>query len=122
MRHAILLVAVVAMAATLAFGQRPEKVEPKFEPPQVVAAAPAPYPPTSIAEGTVVFTVTIGAMGNIEAVNVVRGVPSLTEAAQRSLMQWKFRPATLDGRPVRASIVAAFTFTRPVVLPQQPPK
>ena len=50
------------------------------------------------------------------------GVASLTEAAERSLRQWKFRSATLDARPVRASIVTAFTFTRPVVVPQQPPK
>jgi len=122
MKRFIILVAAVAVAATLALAQRPEKLEPRFEPAQVVSTAPAPYPPTSIAEGTVVFEVTIGAGGSIESVKVVSGVASLTEAAQRSLRQWRFRPATLDGRPIRASIVTAFTFTRPVVVPQRPPE
>ena len=122
MKRLIILAIAVAIAATLALAQRPEKLEPRFEPAQVVSTAPAPYPPTSIAEGTVILEVTIGTGGNIESVKVISGVASLTEAAERSLRQWKFRAATLDGRPVRASIVTAFTFTRPVVLPQPPPK
>ena len=120
MRRVIALAAAMALAATLALAQWPEKGEPKYVPPQVAATAPAPYPPTSIAEGTVIFDLTIGTGGNVEGVQVVRGVASLTEAAERSVRQWKFRPATLDGKPLRAEAVVAFTFTRPVVLPQKP--
>jgi len=116
------ILAILLVAAPLAFAQRPEATPPKFEPVQVVTTAPAPYPPTSIAEGTVVFELTIAPDGGVEAVKVLRGVPSLTEAAQRSVRQWTFRPATLDGKPVRATVIAAFTFTRPEVLPQKPPK
>jgi protein TonB len=120
MKRAIILAAGVMLAATLALAQWPERGEPKFVAPQVAATAPAPYPPNSIAEGTVILELTIGPGGNIEGVQVVRGVASLTEAAERSVRQWKFCPATLEGRPVRADVAVAFTFTRPVVLPQKP--
>jgi TonB family protein len=119
MRRLISLIAALLLAGGLALAQK-EKAEPSFEPAQVVSTAPAPYPHTSIAEGTVVLEATIGATGSIEAVKVVRGVASLTEVAEHSLRQWRFSPATLDGKPLRATIVVAFTFTRPVVLPQPP--
>lgn len=120
MKRAMMLSVAMMLAATLALAQWPEKGEPKFVAPQVAATAPAPYPPTSVAEGTVIFELTIGTGGNVEAARVLQGVPSLTEAAERSVRQWRFRPATLEGKPVRASMTTAFTFTRPVVLPQKP--
>ena len=109
----------VVLLAGAALAQKPEKEPPRFEPAEVVSAVEAPYPPNSVAAGTVVFEVTIGASGAIEQIRRVREVPSLTEVAERSLKQWKFTPATLDGRPVRSKTSVAFTFTRPIVVPTQ---
>jgi len=111
---------VLLGAAALA-QQKGQKEEARFEPAQVVAAVEAPYPPNSVAAGTVVFEVTVSTSGTIEEIRAIRSVPSLTEAAERSLKQWKFRPAMLDGKPVRSRVTAAFTFTRPIVTPTRPP-
>ena len=110
----------VVLLAGAALAQNPEKEPPRFEPAEVVSAVEAPYPPNSVAAGTVIFEVTIGASGAIEQIRRVRDVPSLTEVAERSLKQWKFTPATLDGRPVQSKTSVAFTFTRPIVAPTQP--
>ena len=122
MKRLTMLVAWLVVATSLALAQRPEAPPPRFEPVQIVTTSPAPYPPTSVAEGTVILELTVSPDGGIEAARVLRGVASLTEAAGRSVRQWTFRPATLNGKPVRATVITAFTFTRPVVLPQQPPK
>ena len=115
----VLLIALLGGAA-LAQQKEPNE-EPRFEPAEVVAAVEAPYPPRSVAAGTVVLEVTVGASGAIEEVRRIRDVPSLSEAAERSLKQWKFRPAMLDGRPIRSKVAAAFSFTRPIVTPTRPP-
>jgi protein TonB len=108
-------------AAGLSLAQRPEPLkEPRFEPAEVTFAVEAPYPPNSVAAGTVVFEVTLSASGEIENIRRVREVASLTDVAERALKQWRFRPATLDGKPVRSKTSVAFTFTRPVVAPTRP--
>lgn len=122
MRRWILALAGIAILAGMALAQRDPAKEPRFEPAEVISAVDADYPPTSVAAGTVVFEVTIGPSGEIERIRRVREIPSLTESAERALKQWKFRPATLDGKPVRSRVAAAFSFTRPVVQPMQPSK
>lgn len=124
MKRVLILATSITLAAVLVAAQAGQRnraqVEPEFIPAQVVAAADAPYPHTSIAEGTVVFEVTVGASGQVEAIRPLRSIASLTEAGQRSLRQWRFRPAKLDGRPVKSTIIVAFSFTRPIVAPQKP--
>ncbi len=122
MRRWKLAVLVFVLLVSTAFAQQKEQnKEPRYEPAQVVAAVEAPYPPNSVAAGTVVFEVTVGASGTIEEIRKVRDVPSLTQAAERSLRQWKFRPAMLDGKPIRSKVTVAFSFTRPIVTPTRPP-
>jgi len=109
--------AALALSAGLLGVQKPANVSVQFEPAQIVSAAEAFYPPTSIASGTVVLRLTVGESGQVEDVRVVRDIPSLTQEAVRSAMKWKFRPAALDGRPIRTGVVAAFTFVNPTLIP-----
>jgi TonB family protein len=89
---------------------------PRFEPIQVVSAeAPPGYPATSIAEGTVILEVTVDESGKIGAVKVIHGIASLTEDAEQTVRNWKFKPATLDGKPVTSTLMAAFSYARPAV-------
>jgi len=95
---------------------------PRFEPAEVVAVANTYYPPLSVAFGTVVLQVTVAEAGQIEDIKVIRHIPSLTEEAIRSVKKWRFKPATLDGRPVRSAVPVGFTFTRRQLfpIPKQP--
>lgn len=119
-RWTLAVLVFVLLVGTALAQQKEQEKEPRYEPAQVVAALEAPYPPNSVAAGTVVFEVTVSASGAIEEIRKVRAVPSLTEVAERSLKQWKFRPAMLDGRPVRSKVTVAFSFTRPIVTPTRP--
>ena len=118
MREAIRATAalVLLLAATSAEKPRAERAF-VFEPAEVLAVSDMYYPPQSVAFGTVVLQVVIGESGQIEDVKVIRHIPSLTEEALRSVKKWKFKPATLDGQPVRSVIPVAFTFTRRQLFP-----
>ncbi len=50
--------------------------------------------------GIVVVQVVIDETGTPTNVKAVRGQPELTGPAVAAVKQWKFRPGTLNGRPV----------------------
>jgi|SRR3989304_5276536 len=120
MRRFVLFVVFLVLSAGAVLAQKPtekagEKREPQFEPAGVAVAADVDYPIKSIAEGTVVLQVTVKTAGEAEEVKVLRGVPSLTEEALRSIKKWKFTAAKLDGKPIRSTVPVVFVFTRPVI-------
>ena len=88
---------------------------PKFEPAAAISTVEAVYPPNVVNPGTVVLEVTVGPSGEIENVKVVREGPGFTSEALRVIRQWKFRPAKLDGQPIRSVIPVAFSFSQPLV-------
>jgi TonB family protein len=123
MKRLIGATAALALLTGVAFGQKSDqKSLLRLEPAEVLWAANTYYPPLSVAFGTVVLQVTIGESSEIEAIKVIRDIPSLTEEAIRSVKKWKFKPATLNGRPVRSAVPVAFTFTRRQLfpIPKQP--
>jgi TonB family protein len=62
-------------------------------------------------EGTVTLDVVITAEGFPAKITLLRGLPcGMGEAAMKAVEQWKFRPATMDGKPVEASQVIEVTF------------
>ena len=89
---------------------------PNFQNAQVVSASDIPYPPQSIAVGTVVLEVTVSEKGKVENVLPIREIASLTEAATDSVKNWQFSPASLDGTPVRSRTTVAVTFN-PAAIP-----
>ena len=118
MRRLFGAVAVLTLSSALFARQNPHEIRLlSFEPPELISTVQTYYPPLSVAFGTVVLQVTIGELGQIEEVNVIRHIPSLTEEAIRSVKKWKFKPATLDGKPVRSKMAVAFVFTRRQLFP-----
>jgi len=113
MQRWVAIVAMFVLSTGLSLTQKPEEAPPRFAPAEIVSAADAYYPVNSVAFGTVVLQVTIGPSGKPEQVRVARDIPSLTPEALRAVKKWKFRPATLDGKPVRSVIAVAFTFVSP---------
>lgn len=63
------------------------------------------------AQGTVVLRLTINTNGDVTDVEVLAGQRAgLTEAAMAAVRQWKYRPATLNGRPVAVYYKVTVTF------------
>ncbi len=62
-------------------------------------------------QGAVILRATIDQQGGITDVEVLRGLQmGLTEAAVAAVRQWKFTPATLNGRPVAVYFNLTVTF------------
>ena len=70
----------------------------------VLISQPRPvYPPLAKAariQGTVKFEVTIDKSGSVTNLQLLEGPPLLVEAARGAVWQWKYRPSTVDGKPV----------------------
>ncbi len=62
-------------------------------------------------EGVVVLEAIIGADGCVQDAGVLKSAdPALDLEAARAVTQWKYRPAVLDGRPVRVYLTVTVTF------------
>ena len=62
--------------------------------------------------GTVVLFVEITSSGTVENVVVLQGLgKGLDESAVRAIKQWKFAPATKDGRPVAVMMTVEMNFS-----------
>jgi TonB family protein len=71
------------------------------------------YPPAALKnhiEGTVSLAAIIGKNGRIERLRVTSGHPLLTGAALRAVRQWVYRPALLNGSPIRIATEIKVTF------------
>ncbi len=62
-------------------------------------------------QGPVVLRAVIDESGAIEDVTVLEGHPLLVPAASEAVAAWRYRPATLDGRPVRVWLLVTVRFT-----------
>jgi len=62
-------------------------------------------------QGVVIMLVTVNEEGNVEDVQVSRGVhPLLDEAAVAAVKQWKYSPILLNGEPIKVSATVTVTF------------
>ncbi|MFC1629399.1 energy transducer TonB, partial [Gemmatimonadota bacterium] len=81
-------------------------------PPTLIHYTPADYPEIARragVEGFVTFHVVIGADGTVEQVEVAEQVPAnrhriFEKAAEAAVLQWQYRPALINGIPVRALV------------------
>jgi TonB family protein len=62
-------------------------------------------------QGVVVLECTIGKSGDVNEVKVLRGLPlGLTEAAVDAVKKWRFKPSTLNGKPVEVLYILTVRF------------
>jgi TonB family protein len=62
-------------------------------------------------EGVVILEGVVDRDGIVRDILVLRSVdPLLDAAAKEALEQWRYRPATMNGDPVRVYVTARFTF------------
>jgi len=78
--------------------------------------AAAIYPPIAKqmkASGAVQVEITIDEKGRVIEAKAISGHPALRPAAEEAAKKWVFRPASLDGKPMRQRDVLTFTFNLP---------
>lgn len=71
------------------------------------------YPPEARAQrlqGSVVLQAVIGRDGSVQDLKLLRGYFVLGKAAIAAVKQWRFRPSTINGRPVEAQTVITVNF------------
>ncbi|HLN80941.1 MAG TPA: TonB family protein [Thermoanaerobaculia bacterium] len=95
-------------------GDEPLRVGGDVKAPQLVNRVEPSYPEAARKarmEGVVILEAIITASGNVEDVKVLKSVnPLLDAAATRAVSQWRYRPATLNGRAVRVYLTVTVTF------------
>jgi len=64
-------------------------------------------------QGLVALDVQIGGDGAVHDIAVVEGEPVLAEAAVQAVRQWRYRPYSVDGRPVEMQTRITIRFTLP---------
>jgi TonB family protein len=106
--------------------EEPEPIDPnqiflKWDiPPRLIESIKPDYPEIARragVEGRVTLHIVVGIDGSVEEVTVVRAQPGriFDESARESVLKWRYKPAILNGRPVRArfSQTLQFVFDQP---------
>jgi periplasmic protein TonB len=93
----------------------PIEVKGEVRPPQLIRKIEPHYTPLARAshlQGAVIIEATIDKQGNVIDIRVVHGLGAgLTEEGVRAVEQWKWKPATLNGRPVTVYFTVTVNFT-----------
>ena len=95
-------------------GDEPLRVGGDVKAPQLQQKVEPSYPEAARKarmEGVVILEAIITASGSVEEVKVLKSVnPLLDASAVRAVQQWRYRPATLNGRAVRVYLTVTVTF------------
>lgn len=99
----------------------PEAAMPTIEPVMVPEATertliaeqpPMPYPANAQGQqGTVILDVLIGRDGTIEDAKFLQGSLAFARTAIDGVKQWKFKPYTMNGRPVAVETHLTISFS-----------
>jgi TonB family protein len=90
------------------------RIQSDFQPPEVTFAPFPRYPAGAIAPGTVILEATINEAGKVQSAKVLRDAPPYTDKAIQAVGDWRFMPATLNGRPIKSKVILAFVFRLPL--------
>ncbi len=80
---------------------------------KLISSMPPAYPPLAKSQhvsGSVLVDALIDANGRVTTMKVVSGPVLLHQAAMDALKQWKYRPATLDGKPTPMHLTVTIQF------------
>lgn len=63
-------------------------------------------------QGVVILDATVTREGAVENLKVVRGLhPILDQSAMKAVQQWRYKPATLNGKPINVHFTISVKFT-----------
>jgi protein TonB len=81
---------------------------------RLISQPRTPYPPLARqmrVQGTVRLEALINMDGTVEDVRVLSGPPLLVQAALDSVLQWRYQPTLLNGKPVEVMTIIELNFT-----------
>jgi hypothetical protein len=80
-----------------------------------------PYPPNSLAEGSVILHLDLAGNGSVLRVKILQGLGTLTGACVAAARSWQFVPArTKKGMAASSEAYAVFVIRRPILPPRLP--
>ena len=91
----------------------PVRLHRGIKPPEKVVNVMPTYPPVARAahvEGIVILEAVIDVSGSVTSARVLRGHPTLDQAALDAVQQWRFTPATLNGEAIPVVITVTVQF------------
>jgi protein TonB len=98
-----------------------EEELPKFgeyvyveELPEAITKVPPIYPDMAReanVDGTVLVQALVGKDGKVKDTKVVKSIPMLDEAAVKAVVQWVFKPALSNNKPVAVWVAVPVRFT-----------
>ncbi len=116
MKNAVLLVLMLAVGCACALPQQEKSKaeDPSLVKPVLIEKVAPKYPEDAKAEkvtGQVIIDAYVGADGKVlEAKATNNPDPRLEKAALEAFKQWKFKPATVKGKPVKAKMTVTINF------------
>jgi len=92
------------------------RIQSSFQPPEVTRATFPVCPPYNAVAGSVavILEANVNEAGRAQSAKVLRGDPPFTTNAIQAIEDWRFMPATLNGRTVESKVVLVFCFRPPV--------
>lgn len=104
LKNVVVMAIIVPLLAAAAVAEEPLRVGGDVTRPEIISEPPPVY--TELArkarvQGTVIVDAIIDTEGNVANAHVLKGLPmGLAQAALDAVQKWKFKPATLKGKPV----------------------
>jgi TonB family protein len=89
------------------------RVQSSFQPAEVTRATFPTCPDYALNFGTVILEASINEAGKAQSTKALRDAPPFTAKAIQAIEDWRFIPATLNGKPVESKVVLVFCFRRP---------
>lgn len=83
--------------------------------PKVVKQVAPHYPDlarSSGAEGVVIVNAMVGPDGYVKDVKVLRSIPMLDGAAMEAVRQWRFKPGSINGKPIHVWVAVPVRFKK----------
>jgi len=114
MTVAVVFRPALVVAAPPAFDAVQPEALSDYTPPGIRTVQYPEFPVNGVAAGTVVLQAAVDEAGRPGAIEVIRGVGSLTSRATQAIKSWRFAPAKYNGKPTPSKIAIAFVFRQPI--------
>lgn len=89
---------------------RPNYAQQTYRPPEVASAGDVYVPYEVLIDGLFVLDVSIDEQGQIQKIDALRDPGAMLGAAKQSIYQWKFQPASKDGKSVLSRMTISFVY------------
>jgi TonB family protein len=91
----------------------PISAQETYKSPEVASAGDTYVPYQVVLDGLFVLDVSLDVDGAVQGIDALRDPGSMLGAAKTSVRQWKFRPASKEGKPTPSRMTVSFLYRPP---------